>query len=232
MSLILNIDTASENAHVSFAKDGVVLNALFSESQKEHASFLQTAIQQLSKTTGINLKEINAVAITAGPGSYTGLRVGMASAKGLCYALKKPLIAMSTLEILTVSALHLYPDAGETVLFCPMMDARRMEVFTAIYKNDLTIHLPPCAMILDELSFEHELSKNKIIFFGSGVAKWKMICKHENAIFKAVSILPEAMSKYSNNLFLQQNFAELAYSEPFYLKEFQTLIPAQNNNPQ
>ena len=87
-------------------------------------------------------------------------------------------------------------------------------------------------MILDELSFEHELSKNKIIFFGSGVAKWKMICKHENAIFKAVSILPGAMSKYSNNLFLQQNFAELAYSEPFYLKEFQTLIPPQNNNPQ
>ncbi len=223
MSLILNIDTASENAHVSFAKDGLVLNALFSESQKEHASFLQTAIQQLSKTTGINLKDIDAVAITAGPGSYTGLRVGMAGAKGLCYALKKPLIAMSTLEILTVSALQLFGDAGEFVLFCPMMDARRMEVFTAIYKKDLTIYLPPCAMILDEFSFENELSKNKIMFFGSGAAKWKIICKHLNSAFENVSILPQSMSKQSNAMLLQKKFTTLAYSEPFYLKEFQTV---------
>lgn len=232
MSLILNIDTASENAHVSFAKDGLVLEALNSESQKEHASFLQTAIQQLSKTTGIDLKDIDAVALTAGPGSYTGLRVGMASAKGICYALKKPLITMGTLEILTVSATELFPDTDETVLFCPMMDARRMEVFTAVYKNDLIISMPPCAMILDEFSFETALLKNKMIFFGSGAAKWKMICTHENAIFKSVFISPEAMSKHSNSLFLQQHFTELAYSEPLYLKEFQTVIPPQNNNRQ
>ena len=110
MSLILNIDTASEKAHVSFAKDGLVLHSLYSESQKEHASFLQSAIQQLTKITGIKLKDIDAVAVTAGPGSYTGLRVGMASAKGLCYALKKPLITMSTLEVLTASALDLFPN--------------------------------------------------------------------------------------------------------------------------
>ena len=223
MSLILNIDTASENAHVSFAKNGQVLKALGSESQKEHASFLQTAIRQLSISTGITLKDLDAVAVTAGPGSYTGLRVGMASAKGLCYALKKPLITMSTLEILTVSALQFFRDEGETVLFCPMMDARRMEVFTAVYKNDLTIYLPPCATILDEFSFENELSKNKIIFFGSGAAKWKMICNHSNAFFERVSILPESMSIQSNILFLQKKFTALAYSEPLYLKEFQTV---------
>lgn len=224
MSLILNIDTASENAHVSLAKDGIVLHALISESQKEHASFLQTAIQQLTKLSHIHLKEIDAVAVTAGPGSYTGLRVGFASAKGLCYALKKPFITIGTLEVLTVSALQLYPPAAnENILFCPMMDARRMEVFTAIYQNDLTLHLEPCAMILDEFSFEKELLNSKILFFGSGSEKWKQVCNHPNTIFKSVSVLPESLSKSSNLLFSEKRFTDLAYSEPFYLKEFQSV---------
>jgi tRNA threonylcarbamoyladenosine biosynthesis protein TsaB len=229
MSLILNIDTASENAHVSLARDGQVLHVLNSESQKEHASFLQAAIQQLIKTTGINLKEIDAVAVTAGPGSYTGLRVGFASAKGLCYALKKPFITIGTLEVLTVSALHLYPPAAdENILFCPMIDARRMEIFTAMYKHNLAICMQPCAMILDEFSFEKELSKSKILFFGSGSEKWSKACpdnyRDQNAIFKPVSILPESLSASSNILFSQKNFTDLAYSEPLYVKEFQTVI--------
>ena len=224
MSLILNIDTASENAHVSLARDGQVLQSLGSESQKEHASFLQAAIQQVVKTTGVSLKEIDAVAVTSGPGSYTGLRVGFASAKGLCYALKKPFITISTLEVLTVSALQLYPPAvDENFLFCPMMDARRMEVFTAVYQQDLTLYMQPCAMILDELSFEKELLKSKILFFGSGSEKWKQACNHSNALFKSVSILPESFSKSSNILFLEKKITDLAYSEPLYLKEFQTV---------
>jgi tRNA threonylcarbamoyladenosine biosynthesis protein TsaB len=229
MSLILNIDTASENAHVSLAKDGEVLQVLIGESQKEHASFLQTAIQQLTKTTGIHLKEIDAVAVTSGPGSYTGLRVGFASAKGLCYALKKPFITIGTLEVLTVSALQLYPPAAnENILYCPMIDARRMEVFTAIYQKDLSVYMEPCAMILDEFSFEKKILKNKILFFGSGSEKWSKVCpdnyRDTNAIFQTVSILPESLSNSSNILFFQKKFADLAYSEPFYLKEFQTVI--------
>ncbi len=224
MSLILNIDTASDNAHVSLAKDGLILHSLSNESQKEHAAFLQAGIQQLVKSVDVNLKDVDAVAVTAGPGSYTGLRVGMASAKGLCYALKKPLITIGTLEVLTASALQLFPTDNENLLYCPMMDARRMEVFTAVYKYDLTILLQPCAMILDELSFEKELPDNKIVFFGSGSDKWKLICKHENAIFKTVSILPKSLGKSTNALFLEKKFTELAYSEPLYLKEFQTVI--------
>jgi tRNA threonylcarbamoyladenosine biosynthesis protein TsaB len=225
MALFLNIDTASENAHVSVAKDGQVLYSLNNESQKEHASFLQAAIQQLMETAKINFNEVDAVAVTAGPGSYTGLRVGFASAKGLCYALKKPLITIGTLEVLTASALHLFPSAAnEHILFCPMMDARRMEVFTAIYQQDLNMYLQPCAMILDEFSFEKELTTNKIMFFGSGAAKWQKICKNPNALFKDVSILPESLGKLSNNLFLKKNFTDLAYSEPLYLKEFQIVI--------
>jgi tRNA threonylcarbamoyladenosine biosynthesis protein TsaB len=224
MSLILNIDTASEHAHVSLAKDGLVLHSLSNESQKEHAAFLQAGIQQLIKSVNISLKDIDAVAVTAGPGSYTGLRVGMASAKGLCYALKKPLITIGTLEVLTASALQLFPTDNKDLLYCPMIDARRMEVFTAVYKHDLTIQLQPCAMILDESSLEKDLLNNQIAFFGSGSDKWKLICKHENAIFKTVAILPKSLGKSTNALFLEKKFTELAYSEPLYLKEFQTVI--------
>lgn len=224
MSLILNIDTASENAHVSLAKKGLILDTLSNTLQKEHASFLQSAIQQLVTTTGIPLSAIDAVAVTAGPGSYTGLRVGFASAKGLCYALNKPLVTVSTLEILAASAIHLLPELDENIFISPMLDARRMEVFTAVYNRDLGTDLPPCAMILDANSFTNELSKHKIIFFGSGSIKWKTICDHQNAVFENILILPEAMSKHTEHLFANQHFTELLYSEPTYLKEFQIVI--------
>lgn len=223
MSFILNIDTASEKAHVSFAKDGHILHTLSSETQKEHASFLQTAIAKLIRESGLFLKDLDAVAITSGPGSYTGLRVGMASAKGLCYALKKPLITISTLEVLTDAALQAFPDMGEPLLFCPMIDARRMEVFTAMYKTDLTLHSSASALVLNEYSFADILSKNKVLFFGSGSTKWKMICKQINAIFLDVLITPESMNRRSYCFYLQNKFTDLPYSEPVYIKDFQGL---------
>jgi len=222
MSLILNIDTASENAHASIAADGHVLCALQNESQKDHAAFLQTAIAQLTKAANIKLKDIHAVAVTAGPGSYTGLRVGMASAKGLCFALKIPLITVSTLEVMALSASHQFAQGYENILFCPMMDARRMEVFTAIYNHDLSICLQPCAMILDEFSFEKELSENKLMFFGSGAAKWEKRCNHKNALFKQVPLSPSSLGQSAFSRFSEKKFTELAYSEPSYLKEFQS----------
>jgi tRNA threonylcarbamoyladenosine biosynthesis protein TsaB len=186
MGLILNIDTATQTAQVSFAKDGKVLQSLTNELQKDHASFLQTAIQQLAKNISIALADVDAIAVTAGPGSYTGIRVGMASAKGLCYALSKPLIAINTLKVLTVAAQQELNNAPE-ILFCPMIDARRMEVFTAIYNNTLAEILPPCAIILEERSFLPQLQNNKIVFFGSGAAKWQTLCSHSNASFAAAS---------------------------------------------
>ena len=215
MGIILNIDTASEEAHVSIAKDADVLDFISNKSQKEHATFLQPAIEKLVKKMGITLNSIDAVAVTSGPGSYTGLRVGMASAKGLCYALKKPLIALSTLEVLAASAFEIFNnDEEKTILYCPMMDARRMEVFTAVYQNNLSAILQPCALILDENSYENELSENKILFFGNGSDKWKLICKNANALFEDVSILPKAMAKRSNTYFSKKYFTDLAYSEP------------------
>jgi tRNA threonylcarbamoyladenosine biosynthesis protein TsaB len=223
MGLILNIDTATETAQVSFAKDGKVLQSLTNELQKDHASFLQTAIEQLAKKNSIALADVDGIAVTAGPGSYTGIRVGMASAKGLCYALNKPLIAINTLQVLTVAAQQELNNAPE-ILFCPMIDARRMEVFTAIYNNTLAEILPPCAIILEEKSFLSQLQNNKILFFGSGAAKWKTLCRHSNASFAVVSNLTDAMASLSNSFLLQQNFADLAYSHPIYLKEFQDKV--------
>lgn len=223
MGLILNIDTATETAQVSFAKDGKVLQSLTNELQKDHALFLQTAIQQLAKKNNLTLTDVDGIAVTAGPGSYTGIRVGMASAKGLCYALNKPLIAINTLQVLTVAAQQELNNASG-ILFCPMIDARRMEVFTAIYNNTLAEILPPCAIILDERSFLSQLQNNKIVFFGSGTAKWQSLCRHSNASFAAASNITNAMASLSEAYFVQQKFSDLAYSQPFYLKEFQDKI--------
>lgn len=224
MSIILNIDTTLENAQVSFAENGKVSYALTNNTQKDHASFLQQAVQQLIKITGIDLKTIDAVAVAAGPGSYTGLRVGMASAKGLCYALKKPLIALSTLEILTVSALATLTKDKADILLCPMIDARRMEIFTAIYKKDITPFLDPCALVLNDRSFEDIISKNRMMFFGNGSVKWKYICNHPNAIFKNILNSPDHMAIHANHFFINKKFADLAYGEPFYIKDFQSVI--------
>ena len=220
MSYIINIDTATATAHVSIAQDGKLLQALQNESQKDHGAFVQTAIQQLLKIAALSFADIDAIAVTAGPGSYTGLRVGLASAKGLCYALHKPLLTLNTLEVLTTAAKK-SPNSQPGILYCPMVDARRMEVFTALYNDTLTALLPPCAMILDETSFSNTLEKENIVFFGSGAAKWQQVCIHPNASFTIHLELAEAMADLSYQYFLEQRFADLAYSEPFYLKEFQ-----------
>lgn len=222
MSLILNIETSGIEAHISLARDGKPLHSLINGSQNDHASFLQPAIIELSRVTGIALSAMDAIAVTAGPGSYTGLRVGLASAKGLCYALNKPLIALNTLEVLTSSAL-LSRHGEDDTLLCPMIDARRMEVFTAIYDKDLNPFLFPRPLILNEVSFEKELSVGKILFFGSGSSKWELVCTHPNASFAQIAIQPEGMARLSEQSASQKRFIDLAYSEPFYLKEFQTL---------
>jgi tRNA threonylcarbamoyladenosine biosynthesis protein TsaB len=223
MGLILNIDTATETAQVNFARDGIVLQSLQNTSQKDHASFVQVAIQQIMQSAAITINDVDAIAVTAGPGSYTGLRVGMSSAKGLCYALNKPLIALNTLEVLTVAAIQ-ETDTTEYKLYCPMIDARRMEVFTALYVQTLTSALHPCAMVLNEASFADQLQQNTILFFGSGAAKWQAICKHPNASFASVSGINNAMASLSDNYLKKQAFSNLAYTEPFYLKEFQDKI--------
>jgi tRNA threonylcarbamoyladenosine biosynthesis protein TsaB len=221
MSLILNIDTATEIAHVSIARDGVVLKDAINKDAKEHAAFVQPAIKSIMALAGIQLSEIDAIAVMAGPGSYTGLRVGMASAKGLCYALNKPLLAINTLESMAMGVI-LARDSSEKKLLCPMIDARRSEVFTAIYDHSLNLLLSPEALILEENSFAAFLDKQPVVFFGNGSEKWKALCKHPNAEFQCVNIDSTSMAflsfkKYSNKTSL---FTDPAYLEPLYIKEF------------
>jgi len=220
MSLIINIDTATESAHVSIAKDGVVLQQAFNADQMDHAGFLQVAVKDIMDKAGINFTQIDAIAVTIGPGSYTGLRVGLASAKGLCYALKKPLLTIGTLDVLAKSALISANTIKNDVLLCPMIDARRMEVFTAVFDQNLQLLLPACALILGNNSFKDLLNGYHIVFFGNGSQKWQDICLNSNAGFIDIDINPLAMSKLAKEKYDKGNFSDLAYTEPLYIKEF------------
>lgn len=222
MPITLNIDTATESAHVSISENGEVLEALVNDIQKDHAAFLQPAIAEILKKKGIVLQDLAAVAVTAGPGSYTGLRVGLASAKGICYALNKPLILINTLEALAFSFIDEVKneEIASTSLLCPMLDARRMEVYTAVYNNELETLLEPVAMVLDENAFSEMLSQHKMIFFGNGAAKWKNICNCSNAGFGEAVVRPAAFSRLVLKYFNKGKFDNLAMSQPFYLKEF------------
>ena len=222
MSVILNIDTATDIAHISLSKAGILLDSLTNKDQKDHGNFLQPAIQQLLKNNFISIQELDAIAISAGPGSYTGLRVGMASAKGLCFALQKPLITISSLEIIAYAAIleAALPTDSTEILFCPMIDARRMEVFTALYSLELETVLEPTALVIDHDSFGKYLLENKIFFVGNGAAKWELICKNTNALFPSNESNPLAMNKLSFKKYENKDFTDLAYSEPSYLKEF------------
>ena len=179
MSIILNIDTAQETAFVCISENGKPKFVAENHSQKDHASFLHPAINELLNKAAISITELDAIAVTKGPGSYTGLRVGMSAAKGLAYTLQKPLITISTLELMAHDMLTIIGDKES--LICPMIDARRMEVFTALYNSSLKEIYSPSAMILDESSFDDSLMSHNIFFTGSGSVKFQQICKNTNA---------------------------------------------------
>ncbi len=221
MSLILNIDTATSNASVSLAFEGKIIAGLENKQSIDHAAWIHTAIKEL---TTINnhayaLKDISAVANVSGPGSYTGLRVGMSTAKGICYALGVPLICLNTLKIMA-HATNYYISSSQ--LLCPMLDARRLEVFSALYDYLLNELIPPCPVILEKDSFSDWLNKYEIVFFGNGSNKWKDMVQHDNAIFKDSFYTPPDIAGMSYAAFQKAAFSDLAYAEPFYLKEFYT----------
>ena len=223
MPLILNIDTATDHAGVCLSSDETILAIAENNDQKQHGSFIQPAIQQLFKQTGIALTELDAIAVIAGPGSYTGLRVGLSTAKGLCFTLNKPLILLNTLDIMAKAALnnlHSQSIDEEEFLLCPMIDARRMEVFTALYNKQLAVIAPPAAHILSAESFAFYIEKNIIYFLGNGSIKCLNIVQHPNANFVDSTYSVRDMASSSLDNFKLQTFADLAYSEPFYLKEF------------
>ncbi|WP_205508486.1 tRNA (adenosine(37)-N6)-threonylcarbamoyltransferase complex dimerization subunit type 1 TsaB [Longitalea arenae] len=227
--MILCIDTATDQACVCLSKEGEVVSVLENDNQKDHAAWIQTAINSLLQKQGVSMQHLQAVAVTAGPGSYTGLRVGMASAKGLCFALQIPLITINTLQVMAHAAINqlgnIVAQMSKPLCYCPMIDARRMEVFTAVYDEFLQEIIAPKAMILDELSFTAELNERSLICFGNGSNKWKNVSRYPNVLFIDEKLdIAKSLAKLASSLHLSQNFANLAYAEPVYLKEFYTYI--------
>lgn len=215
MALILNIDTSTQLASLSLAQNGEVLTTASNEDQKGHATWIHNAIGELFYATNTGLHHLDAVAITSGPGSYTGLRVGMATAKGLCYALGKPLIAVDTLYAMAYAIRE-----ENTEYLCPMMDAGRMEVYTALYTRDMQTITPPAPMILNESSFSDLLIRNSITFCGLGKTKFINIQHSDKAFFNDHLFQSTDMCLLTYDKFIISEFASLAYLEPLYLKEY------------
>lgn len=217
MSLILNIDTALETAVVCLAKDGEVLQAAVNAEQKDHAAWLHPAIGNLLQQTEITLHQLDAISVSIGPGSYTGLRVGLSAAKGFSYALSIPLIAVGTLEILAASVKDIAAD-----LICPLIDARRMEVYAALYDKKMTEKIPPHSLVVDSSVFSQLLQVHTILFCGSGSKKLQSVLHNNNASFTEIHSTIHAFARLSQKYFSENKFTDLAYSEPLYVKEFHT----------
>jgi tRNA threonylcarbamoyladenosine biosynthesis protein TsaB len=218
---ILHIDTALETASICLSADDRVLGECRNGAQKDHAAWLLPAIMSLLAQENLEIKQLNAIGLSVGPGSYTGLRVGMSAAKGLCFALKIPLILVGTLRIMAECAKKVEG------FLCPMIDARRMEVFTAIYDAEGTEFMPPSNLILQPDSFDQWLEKGPVHFFGNGSVKFQHLTDHANAIFDEVLFSAACMVPLVLPQYKHQKFADLAYAEPFYGKEFYSPPPKQ-----
>lgn len=219
MGLILNIETATTVCSISLAKDGHLLAFKEQDGEYSHAENLTVFIEAVIKQASVNLSDIDAVAVSKGPGSYTGLRIGISTAKGLCYSLNKPLIAVDTLQYLSLMTEQKLSAGG---LYCPMLDARRMEVYCAVFDSDNNVVKPTAAEIIDANSFSELLNQNIIHFFGNGAEKCKKTFElNENAVF-VDNVVPSAigMIAVSERLFINKEFENVAYFEPFYLKDF------------
>lgn len=221
MSYILNIETATTNCSVSLSKDGetLVLKEDYNNGFS-HAERLHLYIDEVLQEAKVAPNDLSAIAVSKGPGSYTGLRIGVSTAKGLCFALNKPLISVATLDAL---AHQVKADEGVIV---SMLDARRLEVYSAIFDTECEQIRETQAQILDENSFQEYLQKGKVYFIGNGVAKTKELIKHDNAIF-IDDKLPSAneMSLLAYNKYKKNDIEDVAYFEPYYLKDFVAIKP-------
>lgn len=216
MALILCLETATKVCSVCLSKDGLsIISKSLSSEKYSHAEKLNGLIMELFEDGPYSLKNIDAIAVSEGPGSYTGLRIGTSTAKGLCYALDKPLIAINSLKSLAA----LVQTDGQ--LICPMFDARRLEVYSAIFDSDLNTIEPTQAVVIDEGSYKQHLRNSKVLFIGPGANKCVDLITDNNATFNLEIIVnSEGMTQLAEDAFQAGNFADLAYFEPFYLKDF------------
>lgn len=226
MATILNIETSTEVCSVALTSEGQVLEHHENYEGQTHATLLSAYVKDALEYAHSRELKIDAVAVSIGPGSYTGLRIGLSEAKGLAFGMEVPLIGVNTLQLLVVSTMFSNFFDEDDIVFVPMIDARRMEVYTAAYNIALEAVIEPQAMILDENSFAELLSNHKVVFMGNGSTKARDVIKHENAIFidgiKPVAVDMLALSEMA---YRKSQFIDVAYSTPLYLKEFQATTP-------
>jgi tRNA threonylcarbamoyladenosine biosynthesis protein TsaB len=220
MSLLLQIETATTACSVALVQQGEVLAVEELNQRNIHAEVITVFIEELFKKSQKTFADIDAVAVSSGPGSYTGLRIGVSTAKGLCYGLDKPLIAVETLQAMADGMAALIQD--EDILLCPMIDARRMEVYTALFDAKGNRIQPTAAEIIDENSYAELLSKHKILFFGDGAAKCQEILSRYNKASFDVTFANSAVHLTRGAIagLEEKQFEDVAYFEPFYLKDF------------
>ena len=223
MSLILLIETGTPACSVALAQDGVVFAVKHLLEKRMQSKLLVPLIDQLLVEQQVRLYQCNAVAVSAGPGSYTGLRVGLSTAKGICFGSNLPLIAVNTLLVMAQNCIDLFhtsPSLPCNALIIPLMDARRMEVYCARYSIDGECISPTEAKIIDTNSFREELEQSPVFFTGDGVDKCRESLSHPNAHFVPLSPSAEGMRKIAHQAYEEKKFENLAYFEPFYFKEF------------
>jgi len=226
MPTIINIETSTDVCSVSLCKDNKVVSLRENKEGLNHAKMLTLFVDELLKENKLDIKDLDAIGVSKGPGSYTGLRIGVSTAKGLCYGAQIPLIAIGTLQAMSVDAINKYNNTEEDTWFCPMIDARRMEVFCAFYDKNNKIQKDISAEIIDEKSFEEILNNRKVVFFGNGAEKCKNSITHKNAIFiDNIQASAANMAALSNESFINKQFEDVAYFEPFYLKDFVATTP-------
>ncbi|NOU60545.1 tRNA (adenosine(37)-N6)-threonylcarbamoyltransferase complex dimerization subunit type 1 TsaB [Marinifilum caeruleilacunae] len=234
MALLLNIETSTAICSVALGKDGKLLALKENKEGMKHASHLTVFIENILKENNLTTADLDGVAISMGPGSYTGLRIGVSTAKGICYGAGIPLIAVSTLQSMT-KALQDTAELSDQIkkleeaLYCPMIDARRMEVYTAFYNSNADLVREISADIIDENSFADELSNREIVFFGDGSGKCKDVITNENGIFlDDVNATALGMIQLAEEKFNKNELEDVAYFEPFYLKDFVATTPKKN----
>ena len=225
MALILNIETATKICSVALAKDRMVIASKETSEGNSHSTLLAPFIKEIMDNSDYSFNDLDGIAVSMGPGSYTGLRIGVSTAKGLCFGLDIPLIAVSTLEAMTVQAVKQYPSLDKHMLLSPMIDARRMEAYSQFFNTDLKPLNKISAIVVDEETYKTELTKQPILFFGDGALKCEPIINNSKAIFFEGGLpSAEGMASVAERQFNNQDFADVAYFEPFYLKEFVAAI--------
>ena len=230
MSLILCIETGTDICSVGIARDGELMSLRESDQGRDHAKQVAVFVDELLRETGVKPDELDAVAVGMGPGSYTGLRIGVSFAKGLCYGLNISLLAVGSLEALTDVAIKDY-EAGiiqvegwEEAFLCPMVDARRMEVYTQIFNSRCEAQSEVSAEIITEDSFSQWRAKGKLVIFGNGAAKCQEMLP--DAIYIDVAPSARGLTRIAHQLFEAGKTVDIAYFEPFYLKDF-VVIPSK-----